>query len=213
MSSFNPANTGGNNAGSGARIAEETAKKRESYITNKKGDAVGNNYTVEKGDFSKFLGYQPASQAELSGKQPVAGHRVLEVALQREFQTIGQGAADNGNSYRNMFVAQGKFSNQPGREKDAIKDGIDSIRQGPDRGSTAHDKNTGGLGESKGKLASGMEQYLKAMDKSQEKTHNDNVRYLEMQYKFQEISKQDSTISNLMKTRHDAVSRVIRGGQ
>lgn len=213
MSSFNPSGPGSNPSGSGARIAEETAKKRESYITNKKGDAVGNNWTVPKADFSTFLGYKPASQGELAGKAPVTGHRVLEVALQREFQTLGEGAAARGNSYRNMFVAQGKFQNQPGREKDAIKDGIDSIRQGPDKGSTSHDKATGGLGEHKGVLASGMEQYLSAMDKSQAKTHNDNVRYLEMQYKFQEISKQDSTISNLMKTRHDAVSRVIRGGQ
>lgn len=212
MSSFNPSNNGSSSPGSSARIAEETAKRRESYITNAKGDAVGNNYTVPKSDFAHFLGYKPASADELTGKAPVTGHRVIEVALQKDFQNIGEGAAANGNSYRNMFVSQGKFDNQPGRAKDAIKDGIDAIRQGPDKASTAAAEKASRAPQT-GVLASGMEQYLSKMDQQREKTHNDNVRYLEMQYKFQEISKQESTISNLMKTRHDAVSRVIRGGQ
>jgi hypothetical protein len=227
MTSFSSGSSSGPKfSSSEAHVADQTAKERTSYIKNKEGDAVGNNYIAPKGDFSTFLGYKPPTPGELSGKTPVAGHRVLEVALQKTFNEIGEGAAERGNTYRNMYVANGRFANEPGREKEMIKDGFDSIRAGAEYNSTQRPSTTGasasGTMPSAGappggamKLGAGsaMKQYLNKVEASQNKSHNDNVRYLEMQYKFQEISKQDGVISNLMKTRHDAVSRTIRGGQ
>jgi len=211
MTSFSSGSGSGSKfSGSDARVAEKTAEARTSYIKTKQGDLIGNNYTIPKADFSAFLGYKPASQAELTGKEPVTGRRALEVALQKSFQELGPGAAERGNTYRNMYVANGRFQNEPGREKDMIKDGLDSIKAGPDAGST-QGKSAPRAGETM--LSDSAKQYFARMEESQAKSHNDNVRYLEMQYKFQEISKQDGVISNLMKTRHDAVSRTIRGGQ
>jgi hypothetical protein len=128
----------------------------------------------------------------------------MELAMQKEIQEIGLGAAKNGNAYRNQFVAGGQYANMPGHEKHAIADIRDAISQSADKNSM----------EARGlQMGSGTEQYFAKVENMQKQSHNDNVKYLEMQYKFQEISKQDSTISNLMKTRHDAVSRTIRGGQ
>lgn len=197
-------------SGSEAHVAEKTAEARTSYIKTTQGDLVGNNYTIPKADFSAFLGYKPASQAELQGKAPVPGHRAIEVALQKSLGDIGEGAAERGNTYRNMYVANGRFQNEPGREKEMIKDGFDSIKHGADANST---KAPAAPHAGQTMLSDSAKQYFARMDASQAKSHNDNVRYLEMQYKFQEISKQDGVISNLMKTRHDAVSRTIRGGQ
>ncbi len=209
MTSFS-SGSGTKFAGSDAHVAEKTAETRKSYIKNKEGDLVGNNYTIPKADFAGFLGYKPASKAELTGDQPVTGHRAIEVALQKSFNEIGDGAAERGNTYRNMYVANGRFQNEPGREKDMIKDGLDSIKAGPDATSTQGKPD---IKAGHTMLSDSAKQYFARMDASQAKSHNDNVRYLEMQYKFQEISKQDGVVSNLMKTRHDAVSRTIRGGQ
>lgn len=198
-------------AGSGAQVAEKTAQARTSYIKNKEGDAVGNNYTVPKADFAAFLGYKPPTPDELSGKAPVTGHRAIEVAIQKSMGELGEGAAERGNTYRNMYVANGRYQNEPGREKEMIKDGLDSIQSGAEMNSTQKKMSAPKSGESM--LSDSAKQYFTRMESSQAKSHNDNVRYLEMQYKFQEISKQDGVISNLMKTRHDAVSRTIRGGQ
>lgn len=186
-------------SGSEAGINEKTAEARTRCIKNKDGDLVGNNFTIPKADFSAFMGYKPATQGELSGKAQVTGHRGIEVALQKSFNRIGEGAAERGNVCRNMYVANGRFQNEPGGEKDMIKDGLDSIKAGPDANSTR--------GKSDLKidtmLSDSQKQYFARMDARQAKSHNDNVRYLEIQYKFQEISKQDGVISNLMKTRHD----------
>lgn len=189
---------------SGAKVGEKTAQQRSSYITGKDGDAIGHNWTIPKADFAKFLGYKPATPDELSGKAQVSGHRVLEIAMQKEMQEIGEGAAKDGPAFRNMYVASSKFANTPGRDADAIKETVDAIRQGPEKNSTES------LNLHMGSAAT--EQYFSQVQKMQTQTHNDNVRYLELQYKLQEMSKQTGAISNLMKTRHDSVSRVIRGG-
>lgn len=197
-------------AGSDAHVAEKTAEERKSYIKNKEGDLVGNNYTIPKADFAGFLGYKPASKAELAGQVPVTGRRAIEVALQKSFSEIGEGAAKRGNTYRNMYVANGRFQNEPGREKDMIKDGFDSIHTSFKGGGTAA-QNAPKPGQAI--LSDSTKLYLDRVKASQTESHNENVRMLELQYKFMEISKQDGVISNLMKTRHDAVSRTIRGGQ
>src|SRR5688500_14896564 len=110
---------------------EDTTTKRQAYIRAKNGDYIGNNWVVPKGDFSHFLGYKAPTEAELTGKQQVSGSRVIELALQAEMKEIGEGAAKRGNEYRNMYVAPGRFENEPGRERDMMKDGLDAIQQGP----------------------------------------------------------------------------------
>ncbi|HET6346909.1 MAG TPA: hypothetical protein VFH51_18385 [Myxococcota bacterium] len=209
MSSFSSSGSGG---GSSASVAEKTQAQRSAYITDKNGDAVGNNWVVPKADFGKFLGYKAPTAEEQTGKAPVSGQRVMELALQKEMQDLGLGAAKHGNEYRNMYVASGRFDNQPGREKDMVKNGLDAVRQGQEK--NAMESTNLRLGQA------GMGQYAERMaaiqdqqSKIQQQSHNDNVKLLEMQYKFQEMSKQQGTISNLMKTRHDSISRSIRGGQ
>ena len=178
--------------------------KRTAYLRDADGNLVGNNWTVPKGDFAHFLGYADATPNELAGQTPVSSRRVLELVLRKQFQQIGEGAAQNGNRYRNMSVATGRFDNEPGRENDMIKNGIDAIQQGSEP-NTAH--------EEMGRLGSmGSAQYLEMLQKYSEASRNDNTRYLEMQYKFNNLSRQTETISNLLKVRSDAVSRTVRGG-
>lgn len=207
MSSLSGSGSGsgvGSNNNSNAKVGEKAAAQRSDFITNKAGDAVGNNWVVPKSDFSHFMGSQAADAVAGNGQVKTDSRRVLELALQKEMQEIGMGAAKNGNAYRNQFVAGEQFANQPGRERDMIKDMRDAIGQSSEKGSM----------ESKSlQMGSATQQYFEKVESLQKQSHNDNVRYLEMQYKFQEISKQDSTISNLMKTRHDAISRTIRQGQ
>lgn len=185
-------------------IGSQTKAKRESYIRKANGDLVGNDYVVGKGDFAHFMGYKPPTAEEAAGKAQMSSSRTIEVALQKEMTDLGMGAAKHGNSYRNIAISWGRFANDPGREKDMIKDGIDAIRQGPDKNSM----------ESRGlKATSGGAAYLEKAHSLQKESHNDNVKLLEMQYKFLEISKNQGVISNLMKVRHDSVTRSIRGQQ
>lgn len=207
MSSLSGSGSGSGSNNSGARVGENNAKQRQDYLTDAKGAAIGGNYTVDgaggKPDFSKFMGIKPPTADELNGTVKTDGRRALELAMSKEIQELGMKSAKSGNAARNQFVAGGQFSNQPGHDKHVIADMRDAINQSVDKGSM----------ESKIQMGSGTEQYFARVENMQKASHNDNVKYLEMQYKFQEISKQDSTISNLMKTRHDAVSRTIRGGQ
>src|SRR4051794_12248944 len=94
MSSFG--SSSGSN-GSAASVAEKTQAQRSSFLIDKNGDAVGNNWSVPKADFGKFLGYKAPTPDEQTGKAPVSGQRVMELALQKEMQDIGLGAAKNGN--------------------------------------------------------------------------------------------------------------------
>jgi hypothetical protein len=182
-------------------VGDETRAKREAFIKNANGDAVGNNWVAPKADFGKFLGYKGASPTELTGDQPITGSRIIELALQKEAQDLGMGAAKHGNQYRNIAISWGRFNNEPGRERDMIKDGIDAIRQGSDKNSM----------EQKGARMTPANMLLEQTGRMQKESHNDNIKYLEMQYRFQEMGKQESVISNLMKTRHDNISRMIRG--
>jgi hypothetical protein len=204
MSSLSGSGSGSNSGSSQARVGEKSSAQRADYLTNQKGDAIGSNYVVPKGDFANFMGYRPPTADEANGTVKTDSRRAMELSMQKELQEIGLGAAKNGNAYRNQYVAGEQYANQLGHERDAIKDMRDAIAQSADKNSM----------ESRSlQMGSGTAQYFAKVENMQKQSHNDNVRYLEMQYKFQEISKQDSTISNLMKVRHDAVSRTIRGGQ
>lgn len=186
-------------------VGQQTRALRESYIKAPNGDLIGNNYVVPKGDFGAFLGYDKPTMQEASGGKPLTGNRIIEIALQQEMKEIGMGATKNGNNYRNSGIAWGRYQNEPGREKDMLRDALDAMKQG-------QDKNT--IEDKVGRMTAGsVTPYFEQLQKFQDGSRNDNIKYLEMQYKFQEISKQEGTISNLMKTRHDCVSRSIRGGQ
>lgn len=50
---------------------------------------------------------------------------------------------------------------------------------------------------------------VNAMQQSVESSHNLNMRYLEMQYKFQLAGKNFGTVSNLMKVRHESVKKAM----
>lgn len=203
MADFNIGGSGSGSNPSPVSTTGSTSSKRQAYIRGKNGDLIGNNWSVPKGDFSNFMGYKPPSQEELTGKKPISGGRVIELALQKEMAALGEGAAQHGNEYRNIYVAPFRFQNEPGREKDMIASGIDAIQQGPEKSTAAAEVNRmGSLSPAK---------YMEMLNTYSEKTKNDNVRYMEMQYKFMNISKQEGTISNLMKVRNDAVKGAIRG--
>ena len=103
--------------------------KRQVWIRDKNGDVLGGNFTVPKGDFARFLGFRAPTTAEESGKQKVSSDRVLEMALHKKFNHLGAEAMQRGMAYRNTYISWGRYENQPGREKDMLKDGLDSVRQ------------------------------------------------------------------------------------
>ena len=105
------------------------ATNRQVWIRNKKGDVVGGNFTVPKGDFARFLGYRAPSKSELNGEAKVSADRVLEMAMHKSFNKLGTQSMQRGMAYRNMYISWGQYENQPGREKDMVKDGLDSIQQ------------------------------------------------------------------------------------
>lgn len=146
-------------------------QQRATHIQTKRGDVLGANFTVPKGDFARFLGAKEPTKEELSGN--VAGWRAVEVALHKEFNKLGQATEKNGAAYRNMYVSMGKYENQPGRTGDMLKDGLDAMRESVEVGQ-----------------AMGM-------------------RYLEMQYKFQNMSTNFGCISNLMKTRSESIKKAM----
>lgn len=105
-----------------------TAQKRQVWIRQKNGDIVGGNYRIPKGDFSRFLGYRPASGQENAGKK-VSANRVLELAMQKSFQKLGTEAMQRGSAYRNMYVAMGRRANRPGSEGSVMRDNVDAVGQ------------------------------------------------------------------------------------
>ncbi len=102
-------------------------RNRAVYIKDKRGDVVGGNYHVPKGDFARFLGFKPETKEEKQGN--VEGWRTVEIAIQKEMNKLGESAMKNGMAYRNMYIANGRFDNEPGREKDMIASGLDSINE------------------------------------------------------------------------------------
>ena len=105
----------------------QSAKQREAWVKNKQGDLVGGNYRIPKGDFARFLGFKPATKAEAQGKQ-VGASRVLELAMQREFNALGARAMKRGANYRNMFIAGYKTQNDPQRRGHSFEHSVDAMR-------------------------------------------------------------------------------------
>ena len=153
--------------------ARSKVKQPNAWIRNKNGDIIGSGFKMPKGDFGHFLGWKPESRAERSGEKKVSGARALEIAIHKQINELGNSAVKNGDMYRNMYISWGKFSNEPGREKDMLQSGMDAIKESVELG------------------------------------HSMGMRYLEMQYKFQLAFKNFGSISNLMKTRHEAVKKSI----
>lgn len=144
---------------------------RSVHLKGKSGNLYGGNYTIPNGDFSRFLGWKPETDAEKSGEQQTDGWRTVQVAIQKEMDKVGKGAVQRGSSYRNIFIAPSAFKNQPGRERDYLTEGLNAVSN--------------------------------SLEQSQEL----NMRYLEMQYKFQLASKNYTCVTNLMKARHDSVKK------
>jgi hypothetical protein len=215
------------------QVGSETLSRVDPYWVDKKnGQAVGVNYTVPNKDFSYFLGYAPPSAAELNGKSNLSGSRIIELSLQKRMQEIGEGATLRGTAYSNTSIAGSEHHNSPGKERSMINDTLDAWKEGPEKTNSTYSflkslgkaKNLGDAtavaesSEVRREAASpgmspSMTQYFKALSAYQHQSKDDNIHYLEMQYKFQEMSKHDDTLSNLMKTRHDAITRIIRGSQ
>ena len=167
----------------------------------KQGDLIGGFGKIAQGDFGRFLGYTPASDAELSGANPLSGARVVELSLQKSFNEVGENAMARGDKYRNHYISWGRYTNQPGREPALIRDAADAISQGVER-------RADGITRPMGAGATG--QYMRVLQEYHERSKRDNMRYLEMQYKFLYASKSFGTISNMMKVRHEAILRAIR---
>lgn len=117
---------------SSVSLAKVGAKDREAYITKKNGDVVGSGFSIPKGDFSRFLGMKPPTMAETAGN--VSGFRAIEVALQKNFNTLGRSAVKNGSKYRSIGGALGAFENEPGREIDGVKNGLDAMQDSVELG-------------------------------------------------------------------------------
>jgi hypothetical protein len=105
------------------------AENRQVHLRAKNGDLIGSNYRIPKGDFAHFLGFKAPTDGEESGKEKVTADRVLEMALHKEFNELGSKAMSRGSAYRNMYVSHEYFTNKPGRERDMLKDNMDSIQQ------------------------------------------------------------------------------------
>jgi hypothetical protein len=152
-----------------AQLTQE--RERVVNLRNKRGDVVGGDHLFPKGDFSRFLGFKPETEQEKKGT--FEGWRAVELAIQKDMSKLGQAAMKNGTAYRNMYVANGIFDNQPGRERDGLASGLDTVRASLEVGAET------------------------------------NMRYLEMQYRFQLAGINFGTISNLMKTRNDTIKKVV----
>ena len=180
---------------------EHNRSERDFFLKNKSGDVITGDSKIPKGDFAHFLGGKERGEGGLAdgGGHP-PGHRVLEAMLERGFDKVGTGAVEVGSLARNVGVSHGMYENQVGRSRDLVKDGLDASKEMD--GSEL--LQPGSLG------SSSSSQYMKMMQTYQERSSETNMRYLEIQYKFLNASKSHSTISNLMKVRHEATRTAIR---
>jgi hypothetical protein len=186
------------------RRSDEKREKRDYTFKNKDGDRVGNNFVVPKGDFSRFLGYAPATAAEKNGQANVTGYRVLELALQDEMKVLGEGAAARAADYVNLYASTDPYEQRPGSERALIQAGLDGVNSIFDRDVQFNPSQMGQIGQM------GNANYMEMMTQLTERTREANTRHLEMQYKFDQIHRSQTTVSTLMKARHDSIVRAIR---
>ena len=191
----------GDGMGSFLRDVEHNKTGRDFTYKNEAGDLVSGNSETPNGDFSRFLGFKPPTAEELAGKGSPSSQRVIELALQRAFNEVGGGAMKTGMLARNQYISHGPYENMPGRAQDMVKDGLDSVKEAQQGSEPLR---PGAFG------ASGAGEYMKIMQEYHVKSSDDNMRYLEMQYKFLYASKSHGTISTLMKVRHEATRSAIR---
>ncbi len=184
--------------------AEEQRSKRDYTFKNKSGDLVGNAFVVPKGDFARFLRYAPPTPAEKDGSAKMSGYRVLELALQDEMKVLGEGAAARAADYVNIYVAGEGYDDKPGSEKARMYGGLDGINNIFDRDVKWDYSAMGQIGHM------GNTHYMQMMTQLTERIRDANTRHLEMQYKFDQIHRSQSTVSTLMKARHDSIVRAIR---
>jgi hypothetical protein len=108
-----------------SQLAQE--RNRVVNLRNRRGDVVGGDHYIPKGDFARFLGFKPETEQEKKGN--VEGWRTVEIAIQKEMNKLGRSAVEHGAAYRNLFIANGRFENEPGRERDMLASGLDSIKE------------------------------------------------------------------------------------
>lgn len=119
-----------NAMGNAIPVSQQMPKRERAIgVRGRDGTIYGGNFTIPKGDFTRFLGWKKPTEAEKSGQANMSGARTLEVAIQKKMQNLGKGAMQRGMGYRNMYISWGRFTNEPGREKDMIKSGLDAIDQ------------------------------------------------------------------------------------
>ena len=158
-------------------IQDFAAQQKRGHIKTKNGDAIGPNFTTPKSDFSRFLGMKAPTKEELSGEKKVDGWRAIEIALQKDFQKVGESTAKDG---QDLFAAMGTMSAYENPKPGTGDRTIDMLKDG-----------------------------MHAMTETMEMSQQQNVKYLEMQYKFQWQSTSYGTISNLMKARSDSIKKCI----
>ncbi len=117
-------------------VSQIIPKKKERSIGLRERDGTirGGNFSIPQGDFSRFLGWKTPTAEEKSGRKKMSGARTLEVALQKQMNELGKGAMQRGMAYRNMYISWGRFSNEPGRQKDLIKSGLDAVNESVELG-------------------------------------------------------------------------------
>jgi hypothetical protein len=115
--------------GTGIAFDPARSDRRQVHIKDKNGDLVGSNYRIPKGDFAHVLGLRAPTEREDSGKEYVSPDRVLEMALHKEFNKLGEGATARGNVYRNMYVSSYPYEQKPGQEHMVVKEQMDSIQK------------------------------------------------------------------------------------
>lgn len=109
-------------------------KQRSVGIRERDGTIRGGNFSIPQGDFARFLGWKAPTDKEKSGQKKMSGGRTLEVAIQKQLNELGKGAMQRGMAYRNQYISWGRFSNEPGREKDMIKSGLDAVNESVELG-------------------------------------------------------------------------------
>ncbi len=178
------------------------SENRSSTITTKKGDKVGSNFLVPGGDFTHLMGNGKGQQPKNPDASNLPGGQVLDHVLSKQLKELGERTAKNGSQYRNAFVSNFKINNQPGAEKDALKEIGNAVHRG-------YEDNQDGLGALVNKPGLGTSGAMSYMDKMNDHMRQDNYKYLEAQYRAEWLSKSTSLISTMMKARHDAIKQSI----
>ena len=192
--------TGSGNARAGQSAQNAVSQNKD---VKKQGGAKGGKGAGGERElsFEQLLG---ASETTATPAKALSGGQVLEGVLAKQLRDIEK-SSSKGDYSKDANAALAKLNKQAGAEGGGTKQNSDS---------------KGAAGDAAGKADAGQvsrpgsisaEHYLDMVRKSQEESHNKNVEYLMLQKRIGDETSQQTTLSNLMKVRNDAVKATIDG--